>query len=265
MPLVSILIINYNTPTLVYDCLASISQFLTVPYEVIIVDNNSPDAKVDPEKVASFKSCRAIMASTNKGFGGGNNIGAAAAVGDLLWLLNSDTLLIDSSINGMIEEFAAQKEIGLATPLLFNDKELTHIQPDFYANFQNLPRLISRQARAPLSLTSTWFKTDVIVGASILLRRDLYQQLGGFDERFFMFMEDDDFCYRLKQTGLKVAVYTRARIVHLQGKSISTSKRRKDLYYTSMNYFWRKHYGIIPELLMRLIRWPYRVLKGWSR
>jgi GT2 family glycosyltransferase len=254
-PLVSLVILNYNTPELVYDCLASIERHLGVTYEIIVVDNAS-SKPVDKARVEGFAHTRCLLLDSNRGFGSGNNAGAALATGTYLWLLNSDTLLVDSSMDQLFQDIQQETKLGAVSPLLYNDLQLQQMQPDFYANFQTLPSLVLRNGRPPLDMSATLFSTQVIVGASFILPLALFQELGGFDEQIFMFFEDDDLCYRIQQKGLPVYVYTKARIVHLQGKSIATNVRRKKLYYASQDYFWNKHRGSLAAGIMRLLRLP---------
>jgi GT2 family glycosyltransferase len=138
------------------------------------------------------------------------------------------------------------------------------IQEDYHANFQTLRTLVFRDTRSLVDLGQDYFKVDMVVGASLIIRRELFKKLNGFDQRIFMFMEDDDLCLRATKAGYGVAIYTKASLVHLQGKSISDNRKRKALYYASQDYFWRKHRGIIRYSLMRALRFIYLSLKRQS-
>jgi len=253
--------LNYNTPELVYDCLASITKQIDFEYEIIVVDNGS-DKKVDEEKIKSYPNASCYLLEKNLGFGQGNNFGAEKTKGELLWLLNSDTIVPDQSISKLVSYMEADPSIGVASPVLYNDLSCIETQPDYYANFQTLKTLISRRPRDNASYDSVFFETDIVVGASMFIRRNIYEKIGGFDAKIFMFMEDDDICYRVKQLGLKVIVFYQSKIVHLQGKSISKSKDRKKMYYRSQDYFWQKHYGTVQTLIMKVIRWPIKMIKS---
>ena len=259
----SIVILNYNTPELVYNCLKSIDGKLNCSFEIIIVDNGSESKVVEAElkKILPNNNVKLLILEKNLGFGSGNNAGVEAASGEILWLLNSDTLVPDESINRAIEFLDQHSEIGVLSPLLYNDPEGKQFQADMYANFQTVATLISRKARNELKNDQDFFETDVVVGGSMLMKKELFNKVGGFDQKIFMFMEDDDLCYRIKKMRYKIGIFNQAKIIHLQGKSISKNTNRKKMYYNSQNYFWQKNYGFWPALIMRLIRLPYKILK----
>lgn len=261
MNLLSIIIVNYNTPELVYDCLRSIERFLPPDfYEVLIVENASPNAVVTAEKVAGFAKAHLIAATHNHGFGSGNNLGAKAAQGDLLWLLNSDTLLVDDSIIALCQSLRSSEQYGALLPLLYRNQALTDFQEDSYASFQTLTGLIKRTPRPQLNLNQEIADVEVAVAAAFVVKRAVFEAVGGFDETFFMFFEDDDLCKKIINSGKKIGIFTKSRIVHLQGKSITTSKERKKLYYQSQNYYWKKHHGLALSLVMQVLRLPYRLI-----
>lgn len=265
----SIIIINHNTPDLVYNCVRSIKKYLhNISYEIIVVDNGSKEGlrvqDLGLGKVLPTADCQLLALKENLGFGKGNNLGAKKAKGQYLWFLNSDTLLIDSSIEKLLDFLDQKKEIGIASPILYNDIECKKIQPFFFAKFQSLSNLIIRRNRPKMIDPSTgeeFFETDVVVGASLFIKKEIFDKVGGFDKNIFMFFEDDDLCFRVKKLGFRVVVYCRSKIVHLQGKSINKNSSRKTLYYQSQAYFWNKHYGFFPTLIMRILRWPYKLIK----
>jgi hypothetical protein len=251
---ISVVIVNHNTPKLVRDCLASLRRYLKMPLEVIVVNNGADRYRGAREAV--------IDLGDNPGFGASNNVGAGQATGNILWFLNSDTLLADDSIEKVFEYVARHEDAGIVTPLLYRDAKCHTLQSDFYAKRQTLGTLLTRRAKPKINLKSGDFMpVDVVVGASMVARREVFEKLGGFDERIFMYLEDDDLCYRARKAGYRVGIYTGARVVHWRGGSIRSHRQRKRLYYQSQNYFWRKHYGIMAMWLMRMIRWPLKCVK----
>ena len=250
----SIVIVNYNTPELVYACLESIARYVREPHQVIVVDNASTHAP-DPSRLPIGTVY--LPLPRNIGFGGGNNAGAKLAIGEYLWFLNSDTLLPDDSHTEMVRFMDQHLEYSVASPLLFLDPECRILQPDFYAYFQSLWTLLTHIVRPTLDLSQPYQTVNLVVGAALMIRRGRFAEIGGFDEQIFMYMEDDDLCYRAG----KAAIVTGARVIHLQGSSISVNSERKQLYYASQKYFWQKHYGLGKTLLMRLLRAPYILLK----
>lgn len=252
----SIIIVNFNTPELVYDCIASIQEWLSVSYQIIVVDNGST-TKLEPSRLP--KECTYLELPENCGFGAGNNAGAKQATGKYLWLLNSDTVLVDKSTVHLVRFLDGHPEVGIVSPYLFNNG---HLQPDFYASFQSFKTLLLRNARPALETKAKYQPVDLVVGAALMIRRTLFEQLGGFDENFFMYLEDDDLCLRAKQAGYSTVLLPSANIIHLQGQSIDQSASRKNYYYRSQDYFWRKHYGRMAAKVMGLLRLPYRLLRN---
>jgi hypothetical protein len=262
--MVSIIIVNYNTPNLVHDCLVSIEKMLTIPYEIIVVESGT-DHPTDSTDLDRFH-CLHIPTTKRRGFGQANNLGAAKAKGEFLWFLNSDTVIPNHRINQLFPLFNHHKQIGILSPVLYNDHALQVMQPDFYASFQSFRTLLTRKVRPTINWKNSalpeMIPVDVVVGASLIIRRNLFQKIGGFDENIFMYMEDDDLCYRSFKAGYLTAIATQAHLVHLQGKSLKKNRTRKSLYYRSQNYFWQKHYGVGAALLMRGIRLPFRLVKS---
>jgi GT2 family glycosyltransferase len=250
----SIIILNYNTPKLVIDCVSSIQQHLKIAYEIIIVDNGS-HSPVEARDIKKFRHTRLIEQSINLGFGGGNNLGAQEATGEYLWILNSDTILVDNSVERLLTWMDERPDVGIASPLLYLDYDCTEPQRDMYANFQSFKTLVTRRNRTPYRAQADGSAlVDMVVGAAMIVRRSLYEQLGGFDEKIFMYLEDDDICRRARKAGFRTAVYTKAQLVHLQGKSIAINAKRKMLYYQSQSYYWRKHHGLPASIVMRAMR-----------
>lgn len=262
---ISIIIVNYKTPELVCDCIRSVETHVTIPHEIIVVES-APEAPLTMPPITQETEFTHIPTKRRRGFGEANNLGAACAKGDYLWLLNSDTLVPDGRVNSLFSIMDQHSELGLVTPVLFNDRELHQRQPDFYAYFQRFRTLLTRTLRPNLEWNAVglpeFIASEQITAAAMIIRAELFRKLGGFDERYFMYMEDDDLCYRAHQIGAGTAIATRAAIVHLQGRSIAHSRERKRYYYTSQRLFWETHYGWWPALLMRVLRIPLRLLKG---
>ena len=255
----SIVIVNYNTPTLVYNCIKSINKFLDISYEIIVVDNGSTK-KIDPKKLSAFPHTTYLPLTFNRGFGAGNNAGVKIAKGKHLLLLNSDTILIDKSLETMLDFYKSHKEIGALTCLLYQSKNGLR-QKRFFGKFQSFLGLMFRHYNfQKINLEKEFFYTDIITGAAMMIKREIYNRLKGFDEDFFMYLEDDDLCKRLVDMGYKNAVLNTVKIVHLEGKS-SNSLTRRRYYYKSQNIFWKKHNGFFAMILMRSIRIPYKIVQ----
>jgi len=261
----SIIIVDYKSKSLTFDCLKSIKENVTgLSYEIILVDNNQDQKlKIDSSQVDDILSPiphSLLHTNSNKGFGSGNNLGSSKANGEYLLLLNPDTLIFDDSIQKMLSFIKNHKEIGALTCLLGPDKKT--LQKNFFGKFQSLLSVTFRHYNyQKIDLAKEFFYTDIVTGAALMIKKDLFAKIGGFDEKFFMYLEDDDLCKRLVDLGYKNAVLNTARIIHLEGKSMKKNSERKRIYYQSQNLYWLKHNGLLPTLLMRLIRFPYKILK----
>ncbi len=271
----SIIIIHHKSKDITFNCLKSIKENLSdINFEIIIVDNSEKEeSRIKNDELSKILSSSArraepgplggafyLLPSTNKGFGAGNNFGVKSARSEYLLLLNPDTLIFDDSIQKMLSFIKKHDEIGALTCLLGPDKK--NLQKDFFGKFQSLGSITIRKYYFnKIDITEEFFYTGIVTGAAFMIKKDLFEKIGGFDERFFMYLEDDDLCKRLVDAGYKNAVLSTAKIIHLEGKSISKNKDRKRIYYRSQDLYWQKHNGFLPTLIMRIIRFPYKLIK----
>ncbi len=255
----SIVIVNYNTPTLVYNCIKSINKFLDISYEIIVVDNGSTK-KIDPKKLSTYLHTTYLPLTSNRGFGAGNNAGSKLAKGRYIFFLNSDTILVDNSVEIMLNFYKSQNKIGALTCLLYRSKNGS-IQKRFYGNSQSFSRLLFRHDYfKKIDQKNGFFNAEIVTGAALMIKRTLFIKLKGFDENFFMYLEDDDLCKRLVDLGYRNGVLNTAKIIHFEGKSSNNLTKRR-YYYKSQNYYWKKHYGFFAMIFMRSIRIPYKIVQ----
>lgn len=248
----SIIYINYKSTNLLIDSFSSLKEKTTgLIYEIIIVDYSNDKGLKDYAQ----KKGTTYIPSENKGFGAGNNLAAQYAKGNYLLFLNPDTLVVDNSIYKMTSFLERHLEIGALSPLLYNvDGQL---QKHFYAdNMSLLGVTFGRWKGRTIDLKQEFVSTGMVSGAAMMIRADLFKRINGFDEKFFMYLEDDDLCLRLNKLGYQNAVLTDAKVIHLEGRSSASSDKKK-WYYRSQDYYFRKHYGLFIMLIMKLIRLPY--------
>ena len=251
----SIIIVSYNTKMLLGDCLWSIFGKLSGDFEVIVVDNASNDGSQEMLKKDFAGSVKLIESKKNLGFGPANNLAAKQAQGEFLFFLNSDTILKQDILPGLADFLADNKDIGVVTPKLL----LTDGREQLYA-YGRFPTILNSIIKSAglVSHNNSWFTVDWVSGAALIIRRDLFERIGGFDEKYFMYFEDIDLCRAVYNLGFKAAVLPTVSLIHLGGKSLRQFGQRKAFYYQSQNYFYLKHYGWFRAIIMRLIRWPYR-------
>lgn len=223
----SIIIINYNTFQLTCNCiLAVIEKTKEVDYEIILIDNASKEC--DPEKFKQhFPKIKLIKSNTNLGFAGGNNLGLQTAKGEYILLLNSDTELKNNAIDLAIQKLESDNKIGaLSSKLRYPDGHLQYPAnrfPNLKTEIKELFRLnkfLSKQQRAEIFLGNefdhlTERECDWIWGTFFLTRRDIIDKLGGkLPDDFFMYAEDMQWCWKIKNLGYKIFYFSDAEVIH---------------------------------------------------
>jgi O-antigen biosynthesis protein len=253
--LISIVIVNYKVPYCLIEALHSLR--LAALYdrcEVIIIDNASGDGS--REIVTSkFQEAQWIQLKTNVGFGKACNIGVAAARGEYLLLLNPDTVISASTLSDAVEFMETHPKAGLMGPKILNPDGTLQLScrrsiptPSvafyYFAGLSSIFPKSRRFGRYHLTYMDedTMAQVDVISGSFMFMRRALFNEIGGFDKRFFMYGEDIDLCYRITHAGREVWYYPQIKIVHQKGKSSSKRKIRSRFYfYEAMIIFFRKY------------------------
>jgi GT2 family glycosyltransferase len=225
-PQLSVIIVNWNTVERLRVCLRSLAEHLgDVPHEVLVVDNASSDGSPDMVDV-EFPAVRLIRNQENVGFGRANNQAMHVANGDWFLLLNSDTALLDKSVGELFQRIRDQRDIGVAhCRLILPDGRLQHsayrfpnLRIELVENLA-LYKLLPRKTAGRLLLSGYWDyaeETDVdwVAGAFMLMPRDVFDRIGGFDERLFMYGEDLEWCLRIHEHGWRVRYFPQAQIKH---------------------------------------------------
>ena len=256
---VSIVIISYNTRDFIVPCLRSLYQETTeVSFEVIVLDNQSDDGSCDAIE-SEFPQVRLIRHDANAGFARGNNIAAEQARGRRILLLNPDTLILDHAIDRLVafaDENPSNRIWG--GKHLFGDRSLnTHncwgdysLWTVFLVAFA-LPTVFPNSALFnprgyPKYDRSTVYQVDAITGCYLLIDTDLWNQLEGFAEEFFMFAEEVDLCRRARDLGAQPLITPESVIVHYGGGStpIRSEDRSVQLLKAERQYF-KKHFGAV--------------------
>jgi len=282
----SIIIVNWNTRDITRNCLQSIREQVTgISFEVIVVDNASSDASIEMIR-AEFPDVRLIVNDDNLGFGRGSNQAMRAARGRYFLLLNSDTLVIDDSIQRLASFMDGDPRIGIAGwRLLFEDLTLQGSCARFpsikIAMVEDLMlyKFLSRRRQGEVLLNGYWAHdrtrdVDAVWGAAMLVRREVFDQTGGFDENIFMYGEDLEWCMRARDLGWRITFVHDCRIVHLNHKS--AEKRfgddRVDLCQKRFYEVYRKRHGrmavsilILLKTIGALIRFCYFGLRAMTK
>lgn len=229
---VSILVISYNTRELSLACLQSVREQTTgIDFEVIVADNASMDGSADAI-AADFPDVRLIRLDQNVGFARGNNLAAREATGAYFLLLNPDTVVLDGAVQKMLAFAQAHPEAGIVGGrTLYGDHRLNPTscwgEPTLWGMFCYATGLtsLSRGSRLFDSESLGGWARDtvrevgVVTGCLLMIRRELWEKLGGFDPAFFMYGEDADLSLRVRATGAKCLICPDATIIHYRGAS----------------------------------------------
>jgi N-acetylglucosaminyl-diphospho-decaprenol L-rhamnosyltransferase len=251
---VSIILVNYNGSSFLDECLNSIEQFAdNISFEVIIVDNCSTDDSIKHIK-EKFSSIALICSSINLGFGKANNLAVKHSHGEHLLFLNTDTILTEHTPQILSEYLTQHQDVGAVSP------RITFRDGSYQLSCGKLPSLVTElidKIRYGLdrkwhhafgSLYNKQYSTTQeigwLTGACLMIRRDVFEQIGGFDESFFMYFEDKDICKRVHEAGWKVVYYPQTSLIHLLGGSSSSVQKSTNTYYRdSQLYYYQKHLG----------------------
>lgn len=237
--MVSVIILSYNTKELLRLCLTSVFNKLSGnTFEVIVVDNASKDASTAMVK-KNFSKARLVENKENMGFAKGCNIGASIALGEYLLFLNSDTQVVDIVIRDMLELFQKDKNLAVIGGQLENANGVTS---DSYGVFYSISSVVAmlfgRRLAKPAMKESKI--VDWVSGGFMIVRKSIFKELQGFDEHFFMYVEDMELCFRVKKRGQKVLFFPQAKALHTAQGSSSRSFAIIHIY-KGLLYFFKKH------------------------
>jgi N-acetylglucosaminyl-diphospho-decaprenol L-rhamnosyltransferase len=249
----SIVIVSWNTVDLTEKCLQSIYQYPPdCTFEVWVVDNASRDDSVEKIRMDFPQVCR-IENQENVGFARANNQAIVQSSGRYVLLLNSDTLVFPAALQRLVDFMEAHPDAGGCGSRYFNpDGSLQTSCSPFPTVRREFWRLFHLDLIAAYGVydMKTWNvdtnrAVDVLQGASLLLRKDALDQVGLLDDRYFMYSEEVDLCYRLRKAGWALYWIPTSIITHYGGQS--TRQARQEMFvqlYRSKVQFFRKHYGI---------------------
>jgi len=271
LPYVSVVIVSFNTATLLYNCLTALFEACaTLALEVIVVDNASCDGSAEMVR-AAFPQVQLVVNQENLGFGAANNQAISIALGQYVLLLNSDTIIWPGAIEQMLRELEDTPALAAVGPrLIGGDGKWQRSAFRFPTpvvllleqfNLARFTPVVRRRRRKHSSGSS--FSVDWLIGACLLVRRSALATLGAFDTRFFMYGEDIDLCYRLRSAGWDIRLVPDATIMHLGGMSTRRNRLRMAIQATaSMYLFYNKHYTRRDLLLAALIFRGTAVIKS---
>jgi len=258
--MISVIIINFKQKDLLQECIRSVyDTIVQTPFEVIVV-NNSPEEDLI-YLTGEFEHLR-IIENDNKGFSHANNKGAAIAIGDYLFFLNPDTIVRKDFTAGFLNEFG-KRDFGAVGLKLFNADDTFQLsfgkEVDFFGEMKNKKGEDRFRARdisfmnAVEKLFSATTEVDWVSGAAMIVRKKVFDEVGGFDERFFLYYEDAELCKRLKDTGYKNYFYPESDILHYKGENTKEDFSTSTYLHAkrSQIHYYEKHCGSIQNLMLK--------------
>ena len=250
----SVVIVNYQTYELTRDTINSIFDY-QYPFslEVIVVDNASNDDSLSKLKNYFKDKVKFIASSENKGFAAGNNQALNIANGRYVLLLNSDTIVWENTLGNIYSYMEQHTDVGAAgcRVLLENgelDKACKRTFPNVKNSFFRLFHIPTSSKDDNYNLDDLpdgeIYEVDCLTGAFMFIRKKALDEVGFLDDTFFMYGEDIDLCFRIKQAGWKIIYYGKSKITHFKGSS-SKKQKSKLIYefYRAMYIYYNKHHA----------------------
>lgn len=247
----SVIIVNYNVTRLLRNCLLSIQKYIKeVAYEVIVIDNASTDDSWR-DLIAEFPAVHFIASEINGGFSKANNQAIQTAKGEYVLLLNPDTELEGFYMKDLLDFSDSQPDFG-CLGIRMHDAEGNFLPeskrsvPDMFNSFEKLFTNFKKNN------SKSYYRNDidenavaeveVMTGAFLLMKKEVYEKVGGLDETYFMYGEDIDLCYTLIKNGYKNYYYGKASLLHHKGESTIKNEIYLQRFYGAMQIFIDKYY-----------------------
>jgi N-acetylglucosaminyl-diphospho-decaprenol L-rhamnosyltransferase len=248
-----VVIVTHNSAKTIQAAVASVLRIGV--RDIVVVDSASSDATKD---IVTQQECDFIQLSTNRGFSVAANIGAAKISTDTILFLNPDAYITQGAMEAMIETLSSDSHIGVVGGLLVDAQDVAERYG--YGRLLGPLEIVWRHFRAEKTLN---IPTPVgwVSGGALMVRRSIFQNIGGFDEEFFLYWEDVDLCRRVHLAGYTVYIDPRARVVHVRGLSSVDQMKKTALYDASATRYFQKYYPLILCHLQTTLRRIYRALR----
>lgn len=251
--MLSIIFVNWNSTAYLRECITSIYQWTTgIPFEIIVVDNASPAADVDVLK-EQFGQITLLKSPDNLGFARANNLGFRHSRGDVLLFLNPDTKLISATINTLLQRLNSLPDAGILGCRLLNDDLSTQTSciqrfPTILNQALDIDLLRNRWPNSRLWGMAPLFSTgsdpvsvEVISGACMMVRREIFEQVGQFNEDYFMYAEDLDLSHKVIGVGYCNYFIGEATMIHYGGKSSTPEQATANKWKSVLRYVVNNH------------------------
>jgi len=252
----SVIIVNYNSKELLENCLFSVQKAIRqIHSEIIVVDNNSTDGSKE-YLPAKFTDVKFIFNNENKGFAKACNQGCKISSGKYILFLNPDTILTETCLSDCISFFETHPDAGAVGVRMVDGKQtfLKESKRGFPSPAASFYKLFGLASIFPKSkMLAKYYQghlpenennpVEVLSGAYMMIKREVFEKINGFDEDFFMYGEDIDLSIRINQSGYKNYYLGTISVTHLKGGSTIYNNKYIEDFYDAMNLFVKKHYG----------------------
>lgn len=258
---VSIIIVNYRVKRRLFECLSSIYKNTKIKnFEIIVVDN---DEEKNIEKALNIKFPDVVyVPNKNRGFSQGNNVGAKYAKGKYLFFLNPDTEVVKRSIDNLYKFLETHRNAGIVSPLIV-DRQLRSFKTQSRKELTIKNIIYSFSFLRKFSLNKSiyndpFFKNydkkhvievESVPGAALMVSKKLFSKIGGFDENFFLYFEENDISKRIRNLGYHLYVDPKSKVIHYVGQSTKNFVNTGKIFRKSRFYYLKKHYGFVHALL----------------
>ena len=250
----SIIILNYNVRYFLELCVLSVQKAIQdIDAEIIVVDNNSSDDSCKMMKLR-FPKVKLIKNKENLGFPKGNNIGVSLAKGEYICILNPDTVVAEDTFIKVLAFAEKQKNLGIVGCKLidgigsFLPESKRGVPTPFVAftkifGLYKLSNYFGKYYAQHVSENQTG-KVDILVGAFMIMKQELYLEIGGFDENCFMYSDDIDLSYMVLQKGKSNFYFHETTMIHYKGESTIKDNTYMKRFQEAMNFFYKKHFKV---------------------
>lgn len=247
----SVIIVNYNVTRLLRSCLLSVQKYTDKETcEIVVIDNASTDSSWK-DLISEFPEIRFIASESNDGFAIANNKAIKTASGEYLLILNPDTELEGFYMQELLDFADSKPDFG-GLGVRMHDAEGVFLPeskrsvPDMFNSFEKLFTNFKKNNSKSYYRNDidqyAVAEVDVVTGAFLLVKKDVYEKIGGLDEAYFMYGEDIDLCYTLLKHGYKNYYYGKASILHHKGESTVKDEVYLERFYGAMQIFIDKYY-----------------------
>ncbi|MFH1954276.1 MAG: glycosyltransferase family 2 protein [Pseudomonadota bacterium] len=256
--MISVIVVSYNTADFLSACLSSIRDHGDPQTEIIVIDNASQDQSQDMVR-HQFPEVKLIVNQQNEGFARANNQAARECGSPYLFFLNPDTVIRPGVFGSMIRYMESHPEVGLAGTRIINPDG--SLEPSFEKHYPG-------QRHAGKELRGLKGEIAWVLGASMIVRENIFRELGGFDERFFLYGDDQDLCLRVRKAGWILGYIKDATVIHWGGRSergnlranVWKKKLEAEIVFYKKNYSEKTYHAIRLENIVQAY-WRILTLK----